>query len=124
MALMPQSTLPTAVPDGGTRFGTPLTITKEAGDEITLTWGSYCALEDVDYEIYEGFIPDFDSHEPKFCTTNGLTTKTFTPDIASTYYLVVPTNGSFEGSYGLRDGSQEREPAHIPCAPQNIGECP
>ena len=34
------------------------------------------ALPDDDYEIYEGLLGDFNSHEPKFCSTAVATSRT------------------------------------------------
>jgi len=119
-----------SVPDGDAVPGVPLLVDKATGAEITLSWGSSCAVGDTDYEIYQGEIGDYYSHvkmDP--CSTAGATFATFAPlPSVSTYYLVVPTNGTNEGSYGLRSDNTERpQSLHAVdrCRPQQIAAvCP
>jgi PKD repeat protein len=110
------------VPDG--RTGTPLRVGKGEGTTITLSWSGSCMPNDVDYEIYEGRLGDFSSHEKRYCTTEHATSKTFSPHAGNGYYLVVPTNGDSEGSYGLTSSGSERPQAASACLPQQIGTCP
>ena len=58
------------------------------------------------------------------CTTSGAQNVTITPSSGNTYYLVVPTNGAAEGSYGLDSASAERSQGSSACATQMIGDCP
>jgi len=95
-----------------------------AGSDLKLTWGASCKTTDNDFAIYEGTIGNYSSHAARFCTTAGATSKTFTPSVGSKYYLVVPVNGSFEGSYGPAS-SGERPPGVNACLPQSIAApCP
>jgi hypothetical protein len=41
----------------------------------------------------------------------------------SRYYLVVPTSGSAEGSYGRNTSDVERPAATVSCKPQVLGDC-
>jgi hypothetical protein len=103
---------------------TPLRLDKAAGGQITLEWGASCLATDVDYEIYEGTIGSWYSHGLLFCSTGGATTITFVPSTDSTYYLVVPTNGSQEGSYGTNSAGAERPQGAPSCQPQQLAGCP
>ena len=103
--------------------GTPLTLANLPGDEISLSWGNSCSFDDLDYEIYEGTIGDFYSHTARLCSTGGSTTATFAPAAGDTYYLVVPTNASREGSYGIDGDGNPRPQGEIFCLPQTLGAC-
>jgi hypothetical protein len=116
--LMPAPAPAGRVPDGGGVPGAPLTVDLTPGGDVTLSWDVSCAAGDDDYEIYQGTLGDFASHAARFCGTGGLTTRTFTPAGGGTYYLVVPRNGSREGSYGLRSDGSERPRGVSPCLPQ------
>ena len=112
---------PGAVPDGAPE--TPLTVTA-SGSDVTLAWGASCAASGVDYAIYQGTIGTYFSHALKFCSTQGLLTKTFPADPESLYFLVVPVSGDREGSYG-KDSALVERPAGAPaCKPQLVGSCP
>jgi hypothetical protein len=112
------------VPDQAQYSGTPLRVTKAGGSQITLTWAPSCLASDTDYAIYEGTLGSYYTHSSLFCTTGGLTVKTFTPHSGDIYYLVVPLNPIQEGSYGTRSSGPERPPGSAPCLPQSIGTCP
>jgi len=101
-----------------------LRVDQTASGEVVLTWGSSCITSDTDYEIYEGQLGDFTSHAPAFCSTGGATTKTFAPFAGDWYYLVVPTNGVEEGSYGAESGGTERPQGTSVCLGQAFGVCP
>jgi len=79
---------------------------------------------DDDYEIYEGLVGTYYSHQLKFCSTGGATTITFTPAAGSRYYLVVPRNATREGSYGTDSGLNEHPQGAPACLPQSLGVCP
>jgi len=112
---------PGAVPDGAP--GTPLTVTR-SGSDLTLAWGASCAASGVDYAIYQGTIGAYFSHARKFCTTQGLLTKTFPADPGSLYFLVVPVSADREGSYGKDSALVERPAGASSCKPQLVGSCP
>jgi len=119
---------PGAVADGADVPGTPLTVTKAGGADITLSWDVSCVANDADYAIYEGLVGDFTSHVPLDipnppCTTFGATTMTVTPAAGSRYYLVVPQGDEHEGSYGSDSGSVPRPPSVSACKPQLVGAC-
>jgi subtilase family protein len=109
------------VPESGP--GVPLTLGK-SGDDLTLQWGASCVATDTDYEIYEGTIGDYTSHTKKLCTTGGSLGVTLTTDFGSHYYLVVPRNASFEGSYGHNSSGIERPAGVVTCSARMIGACP
>ena len=107
------------MPDGGVVPGQPLSVARGPGDEIMLSWGNSCLASDTDYLIYEGSIGSYYSHASLFCTTGNATSLTFEPTIHDAYYLVVPTNGLEEGSYGRDGDGDERPPGVGFCAPQS-----
>ena len=111
------------VPGDGAWPGTPLTVAWD-GMRVTLSWGVSCMPSDGDYEIYEGTIGYWYGHEMRYCSTGGLTTKTFTPLAGNSYYLVVPTNGTREGSYGTNSSGAERPQGSPACLAQQVGSCP
>ena len=95
-----------------------------SGSDLVLSWGRGCSATDADSEIYEGVIGTFSSHVPVTCATGGALTWTLTPAAGDRYYLVVPTNLSGEGSYGL-DGAGLQRPASLSeCRAQSIAACP
>jgi len=93
-----------------------------ASNVLTLVWGASCAANDADFEVYEGTLGGGSTfsynHSPRYCSTGGLTTASFTPPGTSTYYLVVPQNGLFEGSYGAASNSVEIPQGGPSCRPQ------
>ncbi|MGH9869038.1 MAG: FG-GAP-like repeat-containing protein [Candidatus Polarisedimenticolia bacterium] len=92
-----------------------------SGADLHLTWDPACPASD--YAIYEGTIGDFTSHAPRLCSTGGATSSTFSPPSGSVYYLVVPLNGSAEGSYGTTSSGTERPVGSPACRPQLLGGC-
>jgi len=118
-------TLPVgAIPDGAFVSGVPLTVSQAAGGNLTLAWGAACAGPAIDFEIYEGTIGSYYSHEALFCTTNSQTSATFTPSAGSRYYLVVPRTAQREGSYGQDSQGFERPAGDGSCAIQQVLACP
>jgi subtilisin family serine protease len=117
------STSPGAVPGGTEAPGPPLTIAKGKGTSIELTWSESCLAIAEDYEIYEGTLGDFGSHEPRFCSTGGATSKLFTPAAGDSYYLVVPRSADREGSYGTDSDGMPRSRSDSPCLDQELGPC-
>ena len=112
---------PGTAPDGTS--GTPLTVARSGGD-LTLSWGASCSASGVDYAIYQGAIGSWYSHAQKFCTTQGLLTKTFAADPGDLYFLVVPLTADNEGSYGKNSALVERPPGAPACKTQLLGGCP
>ncbi len=123
MNVPPSSPPAGGTPDGNNVPGPPLTVSKELSDQITLSWGASCLLDDNDYAIYEGPITDIGAHQEIMCSTSGATTATFTPGAQNSYYLVVPNNGSFEGSYGSDSIGTPRLQGVSACYSQNVGTC-
>ena len=111
------------VPDGSFSPGTPLTIAKAAGSDVTLSWGASCTGSDTDYAVYEGTLGVWYSHAAKLCSTGGLQTTTLTPAAGSTYYLVVAANDTNEGSYGRRSSGAERPVGAGACRTALPGAC-
>jgi hypothetical protein len=113
------------VPDGAFAPGSPLVVAKEAGGAITLSWSPSCIATDTDFAVYEGaLVGTFTSHAPKLCSTGGATGATFVPADGSSYYLVVPNNGTHEGSSGTNRLGEERPPAAAACLPRAVAGCP
>jgi len=115
---------PGSTPNGGDAPGAPLLLDRLPNDGVELSWSPSCSDGDDDYEIYEGFLGLYYSHFVERCSTGGATTATIAPDNFDRYYLVVPTNGSLEGSYG-RDGlGIERPQGGGACHVQPPLSCP
>ena len=101
--------------------GPQLLVDRSPAGELELTWGKSCASSDVDYHLYEGTLGDFFSHNALLCTTGGLTELVFTPASGNFYYLIAPTDGTEEGSYGRSSDEAERPPGLAACLPQSPG---
>ena len=115
---------PGSVPNGGDTAGQPLRIARVAGGQLMLTWDDSCSSSDDDYEIYEGFMGAYYSHFSKLCSTGNATTATFLPDMFNRYYLVVPRDGTQEGSYGRDSATDERPQGGGACLGQGSVTCP
>ena len=115
------------VPDGSLVPGSMLEVERLPNGDLLMTWDLSC-LPDPDYEVYEGLLGDTASLVPVTCGTAGATIWQFTPRTESAYYLVVPTNGANEGSYGamlLPGGTlAERPQSPSACHSQLMGACP
>jgi hypothetical protein len=93
--------------------------------EIWRSWGPSCLASDTDYEVYEGTIGDWTSHTSVRCSTGGATSTTLTPQAADSYYLVVPRNPLYEGSYGRDSAGVMRPQGGAACTiQQTVGACP
>jgi hypothetical protein len=109
----------------GGRAGT-LLMDKAGGGSIELDWGTSCSAADTAYAVYEGTVGTWYSHLPVagLCPNGGATRATFAPAGGDRYYLVVPTSGSSEGSYGANSTPGERPVSTAACAPgQVLGNC-
>jgi len=87
------------------------------GAQLDLSWGAGCGAA-ADYAVYEGAIGDWANRTPRTCSTNGATAATIGPDAGDRYFLVVPLNGTFEGSYGRDSTGAERAAAAAACVGQ------
>ena len=107
------------------RSGAGLTLSKVAPDRVRLDWGVSCVSTDVDYGVYEGEIGSFASHVPVLCSTGGATNATLDSSAGSTYFLVVPTDGYYEGRHGTSSSGTEIPAGATRCYPaaSTIG-CP
>jgi hypothetical protein len=114
-----------AAPDGDDRPGTQLTVEK-SGNNVTLSWGASCLAGDTDYGVYEGALGSANL-DPVTCSTGNLTSwGPFLPQSGDRYFVVVPSNGTAEGSYGLKSSGEERTVSASACESQSIGSpvCP
>jgi CxxC motif-containing protein (DUF1111 family) len=111
-------------PAGRLASGTPLRVDKGAGLELNLSWGASCAPGDLDFAVYEGALGNFTSHAYRLCSTGGATSAPLMPATGDSYYLIVPTNGFREGSYGRDGAGLERPKSVAECLPQSLGACP
>ena len=113
-----------------------LMVVMEANGDLSFTWADSCLASDNDYGLYEGVLQPipplggaarvFDTHQFVQCTTSGANSTTVTPTGDLQYYLVVPTNGVEEGSYGTNNfsGTQtERGQGINSCVTQLLGTC-
>jgi len=101
-----------------------LTVDKVGGAEIRLDWNPSCIVSDTNYSVYEGELGNWYDHRPVTCSTSGAVSHALTPSYDAAYYLVVPTNGVFDGSHGVDSASAERPPGIAPCRVQDIAACP
>ena len=103
--------------------GSQVQISKD-GENLTLSWGGSCLLDDTDYAIYSGQLGLIGVHGPLVCSTAGATSHTVHPPAGDAYFLVTPHNGSVERSYGLMSSGGERPQGSPVCLPRFIAECP
>lgn len=113
-----------SVPDGSNVPGPELTVQRQLGGTLLLQWAASCFPSDTDYEVYEGAVGSFASHTPLLCTTGGATQASVTPGAGARYYLVVPRNGTMEGSYGKSSAGNQRPQGPSSCLPQGVAGCP
>jgi hypothetical protein len=118
-----EADLRTAAPAAGEVDDSSLRLQK-VGASLNLFWGGSCAAGDIDYEVFEGILRSFNSHVPRICATGGAQSITLIPSPGSRYYLVVPTSGYREGSYGMRSDGTPRPQGAAVCRPQSIDLCP
>jgi hypothetical protein len=115
---------PGPVPGGGGVSGTPLTLAK-SGSDLDLAWGPSCTTDANDYAVYRGTLGTWYRHGSVLCTTGGSTSATVSPTGGNEYYLVVPLNGIYEGSYGTTSAGAQIPPSAVPCRNySSAGECP
>ena len=111
------------VPDSEDLQGLQLLVELSSEGWLTLTWGDSCLATDSDYSIYSGKLERIYSHRPAVCSTGGATIGfVMPPTMFSTYYLIVPHDGTVEGSYGAATGGP-RPAAELSCRTQQVGSC-
>jgi hypothetical protein len=126
---------PNPPPNAMTDFALPLApgeannlLLNKSGGNLAMTWGNAsCSFSTTtrDYEVYEGTLGTWYSHNTaKACTTGGVASTTITPGAGNTYYLVVPTNGAFEGNYGTGAGGPIPVSSAACRASQAASTCP
>lgn len=112
-----------AVPDGAGIPGIPLRVARLAAG-LELSWSASCSTSDVDYAVHEGTLGDFTSHVPVECSTAGATTAVVPEPAHDAYYLIVPTDGAADGSYGTNSAGMERPESAAACRLRVLGVCP
>ncbi len=120
--------VPQGVPAGAVQqdnASAQLMVGKSAvSGDIDLDWGASCMVGDTDYSVYEGhLLPPFIERTSALCSTAGATATSITPSSLSSYYLIVPHNGTVEGSYGSSSTGVPRPQAEVPCHVSNVGIC-
>ena len=71
-----------------------------------------------------GALDDLTSLGPVQCSTGGATFASVVPPAGDAFFLVVPNNGAFEGSYGRDHAGSERDVSQFACYPQLLAGCP
>lgn len=90
---------------------------------VSLSWTASCSATGQVYEIYEGTIGTWYDHGAVECGTTALVHE-YEPAAGDRYFLVVPRNGTLEGSYGRDAAGLERPRSTAACtAEQDLG-CP
>jgi hypothetical protein len=116
------------VPDGSdVPGGPPLHVDRLDGGSVRLTWGPSCRSGDDDYAVYEGELGDPLSLGRVSCSTGGELEYVFQPlQRRGSWFIVVPTDGVTEGSYGDTSEGVERVPSSTACWRQQLGDpvCP
>ena len=112
------------VADGQAGSVADLIVGRSGAFEIVLSWNLSCAEDDLDYAVYEGSIGDFAGHAPRLCSTSGTPSATLIPAFDDAFFLIVPSNGFREGSYGMDGSGSERPSSGGSCLPQSVESCP
>ena len=97
-----------------------LTVNKDASVNLVLAWNADCGGSTT-YGIYRGnLLSGYSSiaPEPGFCSVSGTTVTIPQGSNTADFLLVVPNNGSNEGSYGHDSTGARRPPATVECFPQ------
>jgi hypothetical protein len=94
--------------------------------DVRLSWSPSCRTADTDYGVYEGELGNPGGLAPVACSTAGGTTWDLSPGFDGTFFLVVPTDGVSEGSYGDDGTGAERMPSPLACGAQLLAApvCP
>lgn len=92
------------------------------GTNLNLSWQNDCANNQ--YEIYEGTIGSYYSHNTQISCQIVGTSTTITPSAGNKYYLVVARRYNAEGSYGKNSSGAERPQSGSACVPtQTLTSC-
>ena len=95
-------------------------MNREAAGDVTLTWRQSCDPANDDYEIYSGIIGDWENYSSMVCTTEGETSFTVPDDGENRFYLIVPRDDVYEGSYGTDGDGVQRPAGGSPCLPMRV----
>lgn len=87
---------------------------------LTAAWGATCSTLTSNYTIHEGTLGVWYSHNGLLCSTGGIRSADFAPTAGSRYYLVVSTDGNYEGSYGSNSSGAAIPPSAAPCNTQAV----
>ena len=91
---------------------------------VVLSWGPSCAAGDTDYDVYTGTLGNWYSHTLALCGSNGNTSVLSFAE-GDVYFLVVPRNEGYEGSYGSDSAGAPIPQLSGACAVQNVAPtCP
>jgi len=102
-----------------------LLVSKTGSGDLLLDWQPSCSPDDDDYAIFSGDLGAFDSHTSESCDTGGTTAAVISQPVADRYYIVVPLDGTSEGSYGTDSNGVERPVGLVTCGTQDIAAtCP
>lgn len=114
---------PTVAPGAGRV--SQLLLGKTPAGEMSLAWQASCSTAADDYAVFSGALGSFTSHSRDVCSTAGMTTAVVPVPGDDRYYLIVPLDGTDEGSYGTDGNGDERIAGIVTCGTQNIGSaCP
>jgi hypothetical protein len=97
-----------------------LTVSRNGDGTLQLTWTPDCGAGTL-YAVYRGDLTlGYDSivPEPGQCAVAGTTVTVPEGSGATDFFLVVPSDGTDEGSYGKDSSGSERAPATAACRPQ------
>jgi hypothetical protein len=101
-----------------------LRVDKDGGSALSLSWSASCVVSDADYEVYQGSIPGgFSNHVPALCSTAGATSASLPAPAGDSYFLIVPRNGTAEGSYGKAGDGSQRPASSSSCLPSSVSTC-
>ena len=108
-------------------------ITMDKGlPSVTINCPGSCSSGGTSYGLYEGTTASLQTgaynHVKMSCVESCPGSITFSPTLNDTYYLIIPHNGTEEGSYGLDSGFSERPQAATVAGrcmeTQNLTPCP
>ncbi len=105
------------------KINNSLTLSKR-NNSILLNWSSTSGTcYSTAYNIYRGSLPFTTyNHDYLACNLND-TSFMDTPPDESYYYLIVPQNENYEGSYGTDSSGNQRPQSTNPCLPQDYYQC-
>ncbi|ANM29886.1 hypothetical protein ABI59_10325 [Acidobacteria bacterium Mor1] len=96
--------------------GVPLTLAKTGPGVVTLDWGGSCSADADDFAVYRGQLGVPGDYSSETCSTGGATSWDVPLATAGgEFFIVVPRDGTREGSYGSDSGGNRRSPSSTPC---------